>query len=424
LSRNPPANVHATAQEGSVLVEWEVDSFFPDPEPPHHIIVELGAGGPNKGLDGDERSVELTAEELTPFAGTTVVVNVGFQWDGGVPLWSTIDFSIPARGEGPVFRPPVPSGKPAPGSLRFFWDSNRLFVLLQWENPISYDKILVRWGLKDGGAIQFDRGGGATNADCGPIHPNRTYVFMVKGGTTAGLLGGYNYSDWSSVEWNSPDGPEPMPAEGVFPQRSRIAVTARRPDRLQLFGTGGDGIVRTSWWHEDEPWAASTSGWRWPGLGGFFPAGAPVTGIARHPDHLDLFITGNDGRVYTSWWHEGQPWSGVDNNWRSIGGIFPPGAPIAVTSRHAGNLDLFITGNDGRVYTSWWYDGHDWSGVNDSWAGIGGFFPAGAPVTAVARRPDHLDLFITGNNRIVYTSWWHDGHAWSGVRDNWVALGG
>ena len=42
-------------------------------------------------------------------------------------------------------------------------------------------------------------------------------------------------------------------------------------------------------------------------------------------DQLDCFITGNDGRVYTSWWHEGSDWSGINNNWRSIGGFFPVG---------------------------------------------------------------------------------------------------
>ncbi|WP_088350943.1 matrixin family metalloprotease [Bacillus cereus] len=50
---------------------------------------------------------------------------------------------------------------------------------------------------------------------------------------------------------------------------------------------------------------------------------APVSAVARMKDHLDLFVVGNDGRVYTSWWHEGSDWSGINNNWRSIGGFFP-----------------------------------------------------------------------------------------------------
>jgi hypothetical protein len=122
------------------------------------------------------------------------------------------------------------------------------------------------------------------------------------------------------------------------------------------------------------------------------------TAVSRRADHLDLFITGYDGRVYTSWWHEGNAWSGIHDNWASIGGFFPPGAPISAVTRNPDHLDLFITGNDGRVYTSWWHQGSDWSGIHDNWASIGGFFPPGAPVTALARNPDHLDLFVTGND--------------------------
>ena len=49
----------------------------------------------------------------------------------------------------------------------------------------------------------------------------------------------------------------------------------------------------------------------------------------------------------------------------------------AAVARESGQLDCFITGNDGRVYTSWWHEGHDWSGINNNWRPIGGFFPVG-----------------------------------------------
>ena len=44
MSRRPPKNVQATDQEGSVLVEWEIDDFFPNPESPDDIIIEVGQG--------------------------------------------------------------------------------------------------------------------------------------------------------------------------------------------------------------------------------------------------------------------------------------------------------------------------------------------------------------------------------------------
>ena len=185
---------------------------------------------------------------------------------------------------------------------------------------------------------------------------------------------------------------------------------------------GNDGRVYTSWWHEGSDWSGINNNWR--SIGGFFPAGAPVTAVARMSDQLDLFVTGNDGRVYTSWWHEGSDWSGINNNWRSIGGFFPIGAPVSAVARESGQLDCFITGNDGRVYTSWWHEGSDWSGINNNWRSIGGFFPAGAPVDALARMSDQLDCFITGNDGRVYTSWWHEGSDWSGINNNWRSIGG
>ena len=77
--------------------------------------------------------------------------------------------------------------------------------------------------------------------------------------------------------------------------------------------------------------APATTGRGWPTtgapIGGFFPPAAPVSSVARTGNNLDLFITGNDGRVYTSWWSAGNDWSGVADNWRPIGGFFPPVRP-------------------------------------------------------------------------------------------------
>ena len=225
-----------------------------------------------------------------------------------------------------------------------------------------------------------------------------------------------NPGDWSGVNDNW------RPIGGFFPTGAPVSAVARTPDNLDLFITGNDGRVYTSWWYAGADWSGVNDNWR--PIGGFFPPGAPVSAVARTPDNLDLFITGNDGRVYTSWWYAGADWSGVNDNWRPIGGFFPPGAPVSAVARTPDNLDLFITGNDGRVYTSWWYAGADWSGVNDNWRGIGGFFPHGAPVAAVARTPNNLDLFIAGNDGRVYTSWWYAGADWSGVNDNWRGIGG
>lgn len=225
-----------------------------------------------------------------------------------------------------------------------------------------------------------------------------------------------NISDWSGSDDNW------RPIGGIFPAGCAVSAVARLPNHIDLFVGGNDGRVYTSWWHEGSDWTGVNDNWM--PIGGFFPPGNPVSAVARLPNHLDLFIVGNDGRVYTSWWHEGNPWSGVNNNWRSIGGIFPPRSKVSVVARMPNHLDLFIVGNDGRVYTSWWHEGGDWSGINDNWMSIGGFFPPGSTVSAVARMPNQLDLFVVGNDGRVYASWWHEGMPWSGVNNNWRPIGG
>jgi len=142
-----------------------------------------------------------------------------------------------------------------------------------------------------------------------------------------------------------------------------------------------------------------------------------VSAVSRKPDQLDVFTVAPDGRVETAWWPNAD-WA----NWRPIGGFFPAGAPVAAVARKADQLDLFVVGNDGRVYTSWWGGGNDWSGVNDNWRAIGGFFPVGAPLSAVARTPNNLDVFVVGNDGRVYTSWWSGANDWSGINDNWMVV--
>jgi Papain-like cysteine protease AvrRpt2 len=246
--------------------------------------------------------------------------------------------------------------------------------------------------------------------------PNNLDLFMCGNDGRVYTSWWFSGADWSGVNdnWRS--------IGGFFPAGAPVGAVSRTPDNLDLFICGNDGRVYTSWWFTGADWSGVNDNWR--SIGGFFPPGAPVTAVSRHPDHLDVFVCGNDGRVYTSWWHAGSDWSGINDNWRSIGGFFPPAARVAPVARTPDNLDLFITGNDGRVYTSWWFSGADWSGINDNWRSIGGFFPPGAPLGAVARTGGNLDVFVSGNDGRIYTSWWFSGADWSGVNDNWRSIGG
>ena len=77
--------------------------------------------------------------------------------------------------------------------------------------------------------------------------------------------------------------------------------------------------------------------------------------MARGRDRLDLFITGNNGIVYTSSWTPGQGWSGVGNRWTPLGEVspakVPDGARVSALVDGTSGIHLFVTGYDGVVYT-------------------------------------------------------------------------
>ena len=169
---------------------------------------------------------------------------------------------------------------------------------------------------------------------------------------------------------------------------------------------------------------------------------SPITAIARNPNHLDLFVTGTDGRIYSTWWDVASGWA----NWFNVSGgrgrarladhcdraqSQPPGpvrhrhrrahlldlvgrrermgqlvqrlrrrgrAGVARSTRSRAipnHLDLFVTGTDGRIYSTWWDAASGWA----NWFNVsGGAAALGSPITAIARNPNHLDLFVTGTD--------------------------
>ena len=141
-----------------------------------------------------------------------------------------------------------------------------------------------------------------------------------------------------------------------------------------------------------------------------------LTALARYPDgkQLDIWVTSNDGNVYTAFYDDnGVPWNG----WGQFAGAVPSGVPagasVTALARYPDGkqIDLWVTGNDGNVYTAWYNDD---VGAWNSWGQFAGAVPsgvpAGAPVTALARYPDgkQIDLWVTGNDGNVYTAWYND----------------
>jgi hypothetical protein len=195
-----------------------------------------------------------------------------------------------------------------------------------------------------------------------------------------------------------------------FPPSSPLAAVARRPTQLDLFAVGNDGFIKTNWWNNSNGWGD----W-YPVVGTSFQAtfglGQPTSVVARGEEHLDIFIIGLDGQVWTIWWDQNGQWG----NWYPIRGlIVSQGKAVAVAARNDDHLDLFVIGDDGRVYsTSWDRDGNRWA----DWFPVKGTsywptFGSQQPIRVVARSEDNLDLFVVGLDGKVWTIWWTSREGW------------
>jgi hypothetical protein len=82
-------------------------------------------------------------------------------------------------------------------------------------------------------------------------------------------------------------------------------------------------------------------------------SGAPVHCVSRSADKLDVFVTSSGGSIMTAAWEPdfADGWHGW---WQINGGAAAPGAPVNAVSRSADHLDVFVVGTDSRVYTAAW----------------------------------------------------------------------
>jgi hypothetical protein len=196
------------------------------------------------------------------------------------------------------------------------------------------------------------------------------------------------------------------------PGHAYVNAVSRSADKLDIFVTDQNGVVLTAawepafpdWWH----------GW-WELNGGRAAPGAPIHAVSRSTDKLDAFVIGTDNRVYTAAWEPSFPdwWHGW---WQLNGGVAAPGAHVTAVSRAPDKLDVFVVGTDGRVYTAAWEPGFpDWW---HGWWPIGDIrVPQGAKVSAVSRSTDKIDIFVTDVNGVILTAAWEpsftDGwHGW------------
>lgn len=235
---------------------------------------------------------------------------------------------------------------------------------------------------------------------------------------------------WSGFIRNMKVQPDPSAQSTALVNFEPNDVSVASTDRYRGDPHWNSGTTWESYAYIGGPGLASFDWTDWDSIGGQFNPNFPITAISRNPDMIDLFLCGQDGLIYTAWWNVWTHWSAQAGNWRPIGGgpggFFVPGSKLSVVARTRDNLDVFVCGSDGRIYTSWWSQGSDWSGLA-GWKDIGGnnsgdFLPA-TEVTAVSRSPTSIDIFATNVFGVVYRSTWVDGSEWTGIHGDWESLG-
>jgi hypothetical protein len=216
-------------------------------------------------------------------------------------------------------------------------------------------------------------------------------------------------SGWASSWYDVPGGPTANPG-------SPVTAIARNPNHLDLFVTATNSQIYSTYWDAASGWAG---GWFDVPGGGAANPGSQVTAIARNPDHLDLFVTGTDGQVYSTNWDAATSWAG---GWFEVpgGAATIAGSTVTVVSRTPDHLDLFITNQAGSILSTYWDAATSWAGGWFAVPGGGAAYP-GSPVTVIARNPDHLDLFLIGTDSQIHSTYWDAATSWAA---GWFAVPG
>jgi hypothetical protein len=208
-----------------------------------------------------------------------------------------------------------------------------------------------------------------------------------------------------------------------------VTSSDRLPNHIDLFVTGLEGGVYSTFWDGSRGWFVAWFRLTDSNFGDAFtiPQGAAVTQISRNPNHIDLFVSGRDGAVYSTFWDADGGWSG---HWfRLPDPNFPdrftisPGSTVTALSRNPNHIDLFVVGRDGGVYSTFWDANGGWTNI---WFRLWDpnfadqfTVPSTSVISALSRNPNHIDLFVVGKDGGVYTRFFDDNGGWFG---HWFRL--
>ncbi len=208
--------------------------------------------------------------------------------------------------------------------------------------------------------------------------------------------------------------------EAIQAAPGAVAALARLPQHLDVFWIGADGSVLSNWWDVGNPGGA------W---GGQFTIGGALDGpssacnaapgaigvLAPFPWRLDVFWIGINGSACTCTWDA----TANDGQWQEpiqlAGQSNAALGAITAVSRAPGAADAFWIGTDGSVWAS------SFDRYNNVWSAPASVAPTGSAavtqpgggaatvgagaIMAIARLPEHLDVFWLANDGAIITNW-------------------
>lgn len=235
---------------------------------------------------------------------------------------------------------------------------------------------------------------GHTNDANQTMYPQNEAVYTAQSGDQLGIACMYNAGCGPWFDWETLNSPGVGLLSGSHP-----SVFASSSNHLDVWMTGGDSRV----WHRT--WDGTA--WQpWENGADKPPPGATLSpaAVTGNPGTLDVFVRGGDSALWQRTWI-----NGVWYAWHSLGGILTSEPTVA--SWAPGRLDVFARGTDNGMWHNWW-DGA-WHGFE----ALGGTLTS-APA-AVARTPGALETFARSSDNAMWHDYW-TGTSWSG----WSSLGG
>jgi hypothetical protein len=248
--------------------------------------------------------------------------------------------------------------------------------------------------------------------------PDADHLWLVAMGNDARIWANV-WTRTNAVAWSNwfvlSDSPG-NPNVSIFDKALPPVVVARDAAHVDVFVMGNDYKI----WYKQVVGGTPQS-WIQLSGGPFNPTTKPVA-VVRSASVTDVFVTGNDARIWCN-----TLTGGAEGGWQLLSdnpgdpnvSAFSRNVPPGAAARDDLTAELFTMGNDSRIWHKVVVRGQNSNG-SSSWFPIaGGPFYSGVPPVAVERYAGMVDVFAMGNDSAI---WWCA--VTPGGPGSWVSIGG